>query len=247
MLDQHEERGDPWDPEQYNKFREQRMLPFWDLLALIRPRPGMRVIDLGCGTGELTAMLAQAMPRAGDRLTFRQADIRDIDNFGDYDLVFSNAALQWVPSSEGLLARIAAELRPGSQIAVQVPKRNGHVAGGLAAEVAADAAFRDRLAPPPPRGGVLSLAEYSQLFYDHGFREQSCIEKIYGHELTHSTDVIEFLKATGLNPYLSQLNDAGRSGFLAAFRDRLIAAIGDRSPYFYQMPRLLIWGQKSSL
>src|SRR6266542_7013781 len=83
-----------WNPSQYAKFREERMQPFFDLLALIEPAPGMRVIDLGCGPGELTAllaerlldatvegvdnseeMLAQSVPYASERVRFRRQDI----------------------------------------------------------------------------------------------------------------------------------------------------------------------------
>src|SRR5262245_34407467 len=124
---------DGWSPEQYNKFREERKQPFLDLVALIRPRPGMRVIDLGCGTGEITALLAQALPdsrvegvdasasmlaeareREGARLTFRQGLAEEVADFSGYDLVFSHAALQWVPDNEGLLARALRQLSPGA-------------------------------------------------------------------------------------------------------------------------------------
>src|SRR5262249_52938870 len=129
------------------------MLPFFDLFAFIRPRPGMRVIDLGCGTGELTAMLPErlpaaraegadssaalraALPRVHERLTFRRADIREIEDFSAYDLVFSNAALHWVPDNEGLLTRVFTQLRPGAQVAVQVPRRGGNRTGGITGEV----------------------------------------------------------------------------------------------------------------
>src|SRR4051794_25657986 len=89
---------DTWNPVQYNKYRDERMQPFHDLVALIKVRPGMRVVDLGCGTGELTAMLAerlpesqvegvdasasmlsQARPREHARLAFRHADMREVD------------------------------------------------------------------------------------------------------------------------------------------------------------------------
>src|SRR5690349_20902838 len=98
---------DQWNPAQYNRFRTQRMQPFFDLVALIRPRPDMRAVDLGCGTGELTALLSERLPgasvlgvdssaamlqqaaaRASAAVQFRQQDAGAIDDFSAYDLVF---------------------------------------------------------------------------------------------------------------------------------------------------------------
>jgi trans-aconitate 2-methyltransferase len=252
-----------WNPDQYNRFREQRMLPFFDLFALVQPRPGMRVVDLGCGTGELTALLAerldgaevegidsspamleQAAPRAGGRVRFRLQDIAALDDFGAYDLIFSHAALQWVPDNEGLLRRMLPRMRPGAQIAVQVPKNEAHPSHALAAELAQEPPFNEMLGGFVRRTEALSLEQYAELLYQHGFTDQVCIEKIYGHELPTSSDVVEWVSGTSLNSYLSRLDEHGKQAFLSAYRERLFAAIGERSPYFYPFRRLLFWGQK---
>src|SRR5512138_524259 len=102
----------PWDPNQYHKFQAQRSAPFFDLLALVDVRPNLQVIDLGCGTGELTHQLADRLPGskvtgldsspqmlekaaafASPELQFVQGDQAQLH--GEWDLIFSNAALQW--------------------------------------------------------------------------------------------------------------------------------------------------------
>lgn len=252
-----------WNPDQYNKFREERMQPFFDLLAMITPRPGMRVIDLGCGTGELTAMLAgrlpdatvegidasesmleQAMPRVAERVSFRRQDVREVEDYAAYDLVFSHAVLQWVPDNEGLMTRILSDMRPGAQVAIQLPKNEQHPSHRIAAEVGREPRFSALLGGFLRRSEALELERYAELLYAHGFRDHVCIEKIYGHVLDSSSDVVEWVKGTSLNAYLSRLDETGKAGFLDAYRERLLRAIGDRSPYFYPFRRLLFWGRK---
>lgn len=254
-----------WNAAQYNKFREQRMQPFFDLVAMIQVKPGMRVIDLGCGTGELTALLAERLPqstvegidasaamleqaegRAGGRLSFRQEEISQITGYGDYDLVFSHAALQWVPDNETLMARILDSLKPGAQVAIQVPRNEAHPSHAIAEQLALEEPFRTLLHGYVRESQVLTLERYSTLFYRLQLREQTCIEKIYGHELPDSAAVIEWVKGTSLNAYLSRLDESGQAAFLAAYRERLIQAIGEHSPYFYPFRRMLFWGQKAA-
>src|SRR5262249_40942802 len=142
-------------PSQYNKFRQERMQPFFDLVAMVKPQPNMHIIDLGCGTGELTAMLVdrlpdayvlgidsstsmidQASPRSTEYLTFRLQDIADVEDYTSYDLIFSNAALHWVEDNERYLSNVFCQMRPGAQIAIQVPKNEQHPSHRLAGEVA---------------------------------------------------------------------------------------------------------------
>lgn len=253
---------DAWNPAQYHKFRVERALPFWDLIALIQPRRPMRAIDLGCGTGELSAVLAERLDarvdaidrspamleRAADLdaplVTFRQGDIAAVDDVSAYDLVFSNAALHWVPDNEALLGRLLPQLRPGAQIAVQVPMNTAHPSHAVAAELARDPRFRASFAEPP-RSHALPLERYAELLHEHGFVEKVCFEKIYGHELERSADVVEWVKGTLFTAYLPALpDDAARAAFVDAYRERLLAAIGDRSPYFFPFRRLLFWARK---
>src|SRR5512138_3395775 len=102
----------PWDPKQYHKFQAQRSAPFFDLLALVEKRPHLKVVDLGCGTGELTRQLAQALPDSDvtgldssaqmleKAVAFSSAGLHLVQGdqaqlTEEWDLIFSNAALQW--------------------------------------------------------------------------------------------------------------------------------------------------------
>src|SRR5262249_42755330 len=110
---------DAWNPAQYDRFRAERQQPFFDLLGLVRPQPGMRAVDLGCGTGELTsalhrrlgaretlgldssdAMIARSDRHAEPGLRFERGDIADFVASEPFDLVFSNAALHWLPDHD---------------------------------------------------------------------------------------------------------------------------------------------------
>jgi trans-aconitate 2-methyltransferase len=258
-------RQDRWDPQQYERFRTQRMQPFFDLVALIEPREGMRVIDLGCGTGELTAMLAERLPgatvegidtspamlsraaaRASERVHFRAGDIAIATGYQDYDLVFSHAALQWVPDNEAVLEAIVRAMKPGAQLAVQVPKNTAHSSHVVANAVAQQAPFRDWLGGFVASIETPSLERCAELLYAHGFRTQVCLEKAYGHELSSSAEVVEWVKGTFLTAYLGRLDEAQQQVFLDAYRTRLLATIGDRAPYFYPFRRMLLWGRKDA-
>ncbi|MHB8577306.1 MAG: methyltransferase domain-containing protein [Dehalococcoidia bacterium] len=258
-------QADQWNPAQYNKFQDERLKPSYDLLDLVRPDEGMRVIDLGCGTGVQSAMLAERLPgavvegvdsspamlqqaasRASKQISFRQADISAMSGYDAYDLIYSNAVLQWVPDNEGLLDRMLGAMRPGTQIAVQVPKNEGHPSHRIAEDLARERPFRDLLGGYVRRTEALELERCSMLLYEHGFREQVCFEKIYGHELSRTTDVVEWVKGSMLSAYLTRLDPAAQESFVEAYRRRLLEELGDQRPFFYPFRRLLFWGSKQS-
>jgi trans-aconitate 2-methyltransferase len=255
--------ADAWSPGQYEKFRNERMLPFFDLAALIRPGGVRRAIDVGCGPGELTVMLAErlpeatiegvdasakmlaeAEPRAGGHVSFRQADATTLAGWDGYDLVFSHATLQWLPDNETLLDRILTAMHPGAQIAVQVPTNDGHISHRLAALIAAEEPFRGWLNGYVRQSYVLSLERYSTLLWQHGLREQVCFEKVYPHELTNTLAVAEWVKGTLLTAYLGRLDAAQGEAFLASYRARLLQELGEHAPFYYPFRRLLFWGRK---
>src|SRR5712691_12060504 len=135
-----------WDPQQYAQFRAERSQPFYDLAALVETKRGMRVVDLGCGDGVLTAwlhqhltalealgvdnsetMLAAALKQGAEGLRFERANIATFTAKRPFDLVFANASLHWEPNHEKLLPRLCALLTPGGQIAVQIPAMDEHL------------------------------------------------------------------------------------------------------------------------
>jgi len=250
---------DTWNPSQYERFAAERARPGADLLALVDPVPGGTVVDLGCGTGELTArlhertgaavtlgidsspaMLERAAAHATAGLRFELGDIAEFGAPAAYDVVFANAALHWVPGHEQLLRRLTDSLRPGGQLAVQVPANTDHPSHALAFEIAQEPPFEVAVDEATP---ILAPEAYATLLDDLGFEDVHVRVQVYGHHLASTAEVVEWTKGTTLTRFQRMLTPERYSQFVDNYRDRLLAVLGDRSPYFYTFKRLLFWGK----
>lgn len=260
--------GMPWDPDCYQRFEQERSAPFFDLLELIDGAPP-QVIDLGCGTGELTEQLANRWPqsvvlgldsspemleraqaRGHPRTSFQLGRIEDLSD--PFDLMFSNAALQWLPEHPKLITRLWQLLRPGGQLAVQVPSNHDHPSHRLLSETAGEPPFeqalggwtRHGIAPAGRQSPVLSIVEYGELLFGLGAKRITAFEKIYPVTLDDADGVLDWVSGTALVPYLERLPEELRS----AFRDRYRARLWNewtRGPVFYAFKRTLFSGHKS--
>jgi trans-aconitate 2-methyltransferase len=252
-----------WNPEQYARFRNERAQPFFDLLALVRPRPDMRVVDLGCGTGELTrelhrrlgaretigidnspAMLVRTGAFAGDGLSFQASDIAEFTAPGEFDLVFSNAALHWVPDHPALLAQLTGALRKGGQLAVQVPANDDHPSHATAVAVAGEPPFREVLAGHVRQSPVLRPETYATLLHGLGYREQHVRLQVYAHVLESPAAVIEWVRGSVLTDYERRLPADLWLLFLRRYRECLLPQLGTSQPFLYPFKRVLFWASR---
>jgi trans-aconitate 2-methyltransferase len=257
---------DAWDPAQYDRFRDERTLPFFDLLDLVRPKEAMRVVDLGCGTGELTrtlhqrlgaretlgvdspaAMLERSRSFEADGLRFERREIGELlasTEPGRWDLVFSNAALHWLPDHEGLLARLTAALAPGGQLAVQVPANHDHPSQIVAGEVAAEPSFREALQGFIRRSPVLPPEDYAVRLEALGYPEQHVRLVVYGHRLPSREAVVEWVKGTLLTDYQKRMPEELFDRYLDRYRAALRPRLSDTRPFFLTYKRLLFWARR---
>jgi trans-aconitate 2-methyltransferase len=189
-----------WDPSSYNKFRAERMRPFYDCLQLVEPRPSMEIIDLGCGTGELTLKLAEHFPRPEmvlgidsspemlrgsarfkhEKLSFRQATIEDqLRDSKRWDLIFSHAAIQWIRDHQSLLPTILSCLKPGGQLVIQMPAQLHNVTNRLLNELAETESYSSALKDWNRSSPVLDTGEYAEMLFRNGGQNIQVFEKIY--------------------------------------------------------------------
>ncbi len=249
-----------WDPDLYHRFRAERAAPFEDLLGLVRPAPGLSVLDLGCGTGELTARLKEALPDSDvlgldsspEMLERARALARPGLRFelgsveaaaGEFDLVFSNAALHWVADHRNLIPRLLGMVRPGGQLAVQIPSNYDHPANRVGGEVALRPPFREALGAWTWTVHVLPLSEYAEILHSAGAEDLTALEKVYPHLLENAGALRDWLAGTTLRPYLSRLPEPLHAPFLRAVGEELERRF-PRSPVFYGFRRILLHARR---
>jgi trans-aconitate 2-methyltransferase len=225
-----------WDAKQYLRFNDERTRPCRELAA---PE---RVMDLGCGPGNSAAVLAERWPKS--ELTgldsspemiaaARQANpnprwrVGDIAAWADEsgpasDVVFSNAALQWVDDHATLLPKLLARVAPGGALAVQMPGNFDAPAHCLMRELAASPAWRDHF----PADGVHEWhVRDLPSYYDILAPVAAAVDfwqTEYQHIMADAAAIVEWYKGTGLRPFLEALaNDRQRAGFTAQYLERL--------------------------
>jgi trans-aconitate 2-methyltransferase len=254
----------PWDPKQYHKFQAERSAPFYDLLSFVEVRPNLKVVDLGCGTGELTRQLADALPNSdvtgidsslqmldaaraasfsSPTLRFEQGDQAQLT--GEWDLIFSNAALHWSENHIELIPRLFERLAPDGQIAVQIPSNHNHISHQIYRETADEEPFKSILKGFQRYAPVLSIDDYARLLFVCGAEDIIVFEKIYAHILEDSDAVVEWISGTALVPYFERLGEH-KEEFVNAIRKKMRAAMPDM-PVFYPFRRTLFSARKPLL
>ncbi|WP_448268622.1 methyltransferase domain-containing protein [Nostoc sp. DSM 114159] len=251
--------SDKWNPELYERFQAERSRPFYDLVDMIHRQENLRVLDLGCGTGKLTKylhetlaaqetlgidasekMLEKARQFAGNGLRFEQRRIEENPGNEEFDVVFSNAALQWLTGHEILFEKLRAKLRPGGQLAVQIPMMDSEPVHQIAVETAQE--FSEELRGYVRRLEVLPPETYARLLYKLGFVKQEVKLQIYGHVLPSREAVVEWYRGTLLTAYESLLDAQTYERFVERYQQKLFELLEDERPFFFPYKRILMWG-----
>jgi len=249
-----------WSAATYLRFEAERTRPSADLLARVPLTNASLVVDLGCGPGNSTELLARRFPQAEavgvdaspDMLAaarkrlpgarFVEADVATWTPERPADVIFANAVLQWLPNHEALLPRLVGLLAPGGALAIQMPDNLDEPSHRAMREVALDPRWRERLAgASAARTALPSLEAYYDMLRPHA-AQVDIWRTTYAHPLDGAEAIADWLKATGLRPFLDPLDGGEREAFVAAYVERarrLYPALSD-GKVLLRFPRLFI-------
>jgi trans-aconitate 2-methyltransferase len=227
-----------WDADLYRRFEAERTRPAIELLARVTTPLPRRIVDLGCGPGNSTELLVARWPSAEivgvdsspamieaararlPRLRFVEADLESFEE--QAELLFANAVLQWSPDHEVLIPRLFGRVAPGGTLAFQMPDNLEEPSHRAMRAVARDFASRDTA-----RARILPAEAYYDLLANEAV-EVDVFRTTYHHVMPSAAAIVDWLRATGLRPYLAPLDDHAQRAFLTAYEAAIDAAYPPR-------------------
>jgi trans-aconitate 2-methyltransferase len=232
-----------WSASQYVAFEDERTRPVRDLLAAVPTVTATSVVDIGCGPGNSTELLAQRYPAARvtgldsssdmieaarkrlPALHFALADIVGWADPGPFDLILANAVLQWVPDHATLLPALLAKLAPAGSLAIQMPDNLEEPAHRLMRQVAADGPWSSKLTAAAASRTARIGAEWYFSELRPACARLDVWRTTYFHPLAGgAAAVVEWFKGSGLRPYLDPLSAQERADFLHRYTHEIATA-----------------------
>ena len=249
-----------WNPALYRRFEDERTRPARDLLSRVPDIAPKLAIDLGCGPGNSTELLVQRFPEARvvgtdtsesmlssarERLpqcTFELADVATWVPRSPPDLIFANAVLQWVPDHASLLPRLFSLLAPGGVLAVQMPNNLNEPSHRAMRELASREPWAASIGNAGAvRVPILPVTEYYDLLAGDA-AQVDVWQTAYQHPMDSARAIVDWLRATGLRPFLDSLPETRRESFLSEYEALLDEAYPARigGKHLLAFPRLFI-------
>lgn len=210
-----------WNSDQYLKFKAQRTQPAIDLAKRVADANPQMVIDIGCGPGNSTSVLKSVFPNAKilgidtspdminkakktyPDIDFIVGDARDIQD--KYDLIFSNACLQWIPDHKKFIPYLMSRLSAGGTLAVQIPMNGEEPLFRIIRDVVSESDYSFDLSQLI-RQWTLNPDEYYEILSGCSSSFQIW-ETVYYHDLPNCEAMLEWVKGTHIRPYLAQLSE----------------------------------------
>ncbi|HYQ28670.1 MAG TPA: trans-aconitate 2-methyltransferase [Polyangiaceae bacterium] len=249
-----------WDPSLYRRFEDERTRPAADLLARVLLSEAVHVVDLGCGPGNSTELLcgrfatarvtgtdtSEAMlESARERLPQCHFELGDVASWQPPhapDLIFANSVLQWVPEHDRLFPRLFSALAAGGVLAVQMPDNLHEPTHRLMREVASVGPWASVLGEAARARAPIAPADR---YYDLLASQAQTVDiwrTTYHHVMASAADIVDWLRATGLRPFIEPLSHEQRVAFLAEYERRIAEAYPTRADgkRLLAFPRLFI-------